>query len=190
MLIPRPETEQLIDIFFSKSNYNSSHQIIDIGTGSGCISIAIKKYIQSQIYAIDICNDALEIANQNAVMNNVEVDFQNINILNQHDHNFLPKIDAIISNPPYVMRAEVPKNSIIYSEPSQAIFVPCDNPLIFYNAICQFANSNLKTGGKIFFEINPKLIEDLIKLINRYGYFNIEIHKDFYEKKRFIVVYS
>ncbi|MBF26146.1 MAG: hypothetical protein CMP49_06530 [Flavobacteriales bacterium] len=190
VLIPRPETEDLIDIFFSQTNFFSFKKIIDIGTGSGCIAIAIKKKIESHVYAIDICDEALKIAKQNSVANNVQVEYNKIDILNINNHHLLPKIDCIVSNPPYVLPLEVPNDSIIHSEPKNAIFVPPDNPLIFYEAIIKFANSNLNLGGKIFLEINPILISDLTNLIKKYGYFNIKIHNDFYQKKRFIVVSS
>ena len=190
VLIPRPETEQLIDLVDEYVSQNIKYNILDIGTGSGCIAIALKKNIKSHLTAIDICNNAIKTAKKNALLNNVLIDFKLIDINNIKHHKILPKIDFIVSNPPYVLHSEVASDSIIHAEPDLAIFVPDSSPLIFYHSICQFAKTNLIPGGKIFFEINPKLISDLVKIINEYGYCNIKIHKDFYKKTRFIVVSS
>ena len=189
VLIPRPETEQLVDIVIKESNKSNPVNIIDIGTGSGCIAIAIKKNLKSNIIAIDISNKSLFKAKENASIHDVDINFMMIDILNINHHQLLPKIDFIVSNPPYVTSGEVPAKSIIHSEPKDAIFVSDDNPLIFYEYILKFAKSNLNLGGKIFFEINPKFLSELLIVIKKYGFSNIEICNDFYEKKRFIIVY-
>lgn len=190
VLIPRPETEQLVDIVIQESGKSNPVNIIDIGTGSGCIAISIHKHIKSKIIAIDISEKSLFKAKENACIHKANINFMLIDILNINHHQLLPKIDFIVSNPPYVTYTEVPKKSIIHSEPKDAIFVSDDNPLIFYEYILKFAKSNLNKSGKIFFEINPKFLSELLIIIKKYGFSNIKILNDFYEKKRFIIVYS
>ncbi|MAZ55963.1 MAG: protein-(glutamine-N5) methyltransferase, release factor-specific [Flavobacteriales bacterium] len=190
VLIPRPETEQLVDIVIQESEKSNPVNIIDIGTGSGCIAISIHKLIKSKIIAIDISEKSLFKAKENACIHKANINFMLIDILNINHHHLLPKIDFIVSNPPYVTYMEVPKKSIIHSEPKDAIFVSDDNPLIFYEYILKFAKSNLNISGKIFFEINPKFLSELLIIIKKYGFSNIKILNDFYEKKRFIIVYS
>jgi len=190
VLIPRPETEQLVDIVLHELKNSSLNIILDIGTGSGCISIALKKHTTNKIIAIDVSNAAINQAVCNSQTHNVKINFKVLDILSVKDHQLLPKVDCIVSNPPYVTPLEVSNSSVVHAEPSHAIFVPHNNPLIFYDLILKFATTNLNIGGKIFFEINPRFISKLINMIKKYGYCNIEIHKDFFEKKRFIVVSS
>ena len=189
VLIPRIETEELVDIALSKLG-NKKYNGIDIGTGSGCISIILKKKIKLNMYGVDFSQDVLDIAKINANYHNVDVKFKLFNILKLDGCALLPNFDFIISNPPYVLKSEVPLDSNIYSEPTSSIFVSEDNPLIFYNAICVFAQKKLKKSGIMFFEINPPFHKDLIILFRRYNYTNIETRKDFFGKKRFIIVYS
>ena len=190
VLIPRPETEELVDLVLSYTNKMNVKKMIDIGVGSGCISIALKKEINVVLLGLDYCQNALNIAVANANDHNVDIEFMLINILNQKDYCTIPKVDVIVSNPPYVLESEVSQDSNVLHEPHNAIFVDKKDPLIFYKSICRFANERLNIGGKIFFEINPNFVLDLEKLIYSFGYSNIEIHKDFYDKKRFIVVSS
>ena len=190
VLIPRPETESLVDIIIKNINIQQRYNILDIGTGSGCISIALKKHINGNILAIDINDKILNVAKKNAKLNNVLVHFQIMNILSNNDYSLSHKFDLIVSNPPYVLESEVSSTSNIHYEPSTAIFVDTESPLLFYDRILMFSIHNLNVGGKIFFEINPIFIEPLISLIKSYNYINIEIFNDFYEKKRFIIVNS
>ena len=190
VLIPRPETEELVDLVIKESCKKLPNCIIDIGTGSGCIAIALKKKIKSKMIALDISELALSQARKNAHNHDVDIEFKKIDILNFDDYQLLPKIDYIVSNPPYVTHSEISKNSIIHSEPKNAIFVPDKHPLIFYESILKLANTNLNIGGKIFFEINPKFVSELVNIIKIHRFFNIEIHKDFFGKKRFIIVSS
>ena len=190
VLIPRPETEELVDLVLNYANKRVVNQIIDIGVGSGCISIALKKQLSSNILGLDCCGNALVVAEKNAKLHDLDIEFSLIDILNHKNYEILPKVDVIVSNPPYVLKSDILMNSNIQHEPSVAIFVPKEDPLIFYKAICQFANFRLNNGGKIFFEINPCFVSDLVSLIDSFGYLNMEIRKDFYDKKRFIIVSS
>ena len=190
VLIPRPETEELVDLVLNYAKKNNINSIIDIGTGSGCIAIALQKKINTNMVSIDYCNQILDVAFKNSKIHNVSIDFKLIDILNSNQIKSLSKIDVIVSNPPYVLKSEVPKDSLVLSEPSSSIFVKDNDPLIFYRYILKFSKSHLNLGGKIFFEINPILVSDLTNLIDSFGYSDIEIHKDFYNKKRFIIVSS
>jgi len=187
VLIPRPETEQLVDMVIDYAKENKVSKIIDIGTGSGCISIAIGKKIKSKIFAIDVSSQSIKTATSNSKAHNVDIDFKLIDILNV-EFKSLPTVDLIVSNPPYVLNREVPEKSVVHAEPKHSIFVPNDDPLIFYKSILNFARTNLHRNGKIFLEINPILISKLMEVISKYGYSNIQIHTDFYQKKRFIIV--
>ena len=188
VLIPRPETEQLVDMVIDYVKENKVSTIIDIGTGSGCISIAIGKKIKSNIFAIDVSSQAIEKATSNSKTHQVDIDFKLIDILNVELYKILPKVDLIVSNPPYVLKREVPEKSVVHSEPKHSIFVPDDDPLIFYKSILNFAKTNLNRSGKIFLEINPLLVSKLIGVVSKYGYSDIQVCTDFYQKKRFIIV--
>lgn len=190
VLIPRPETEELVDLVIKKLKISSLRTVLDIGTGSGCIAIALKKELDVNMIAVDVSNSSINQAIKNAEKQDVDIVFKTIDILDIENHKFLPKTDIIVSNPPYVTNLEVPKDSVVYAEPKHAIFVPDNDPLVFYKFILKLARTNLNVGGKMFFEINPKFLVRLLNLIKQNGYFNIEIHKDFFEKKRFIVVSS
>lgn len=189
VLIPRPETEELVDLVVSNLDNDKLYDIIDIGTGSGCIALALKKAVKSNILGIDVCNEALKKAKSNSVNNNLHIDFQLLDILNSESYKKLPKFDIIVSNPPYVLPSEVSETSNIHFEPRNAIFVPNKNPLLFYESISIFSKTKLKKNGKIFFEINPNLSSNLFSMLLQFGFKNIKICKDFYGKKRFIVVY-
>ena len=190
VLIPRVETEELIGIIKSRFNFKKTANIIDIGTGSGCIALSLKKYLSNSIWAIDFSKKALNRAIINAKNNGLEVNFELLDILKQTKNDQLPCFDVIVSNPPYVLKSEVGKDSNIHYEPGSSIFVSEKDPLIFYKAICSFAKQKLNKNGVMFFEINPKFHTSLLKVFDNYGYHNIETCKDIFGKKRFIIVYS
>jgi len=187
VLIPRPETEELVQLVIHHSK-NKIFQILDIGTGSGCIPIALKKNLpQAKISAIDISDDALEIAKQNALLNKVEIDFfiddaLNLNSLN---HNLY---DVIVSNPPYISVSEMKNmdNQVTKHEPHLALFVDDENPLIFYDKISDFALTNLKKDGFLFFEINQDLAFETQILLSKKG-FKAEILRDINSNDRMII---
>ena len=201
VLIPRPETEELVAWVVSESSrfktFNTSTKqttetkqlkILDIGTGSGCIPVSLKKQLPfAEISAIDISNDALTVAKKNAVLNNVDIHFILQDILktvalDQH-------YDIIISNPPYVRELEKKelKNNVLKNEPHVALFVENDNPLIFYAKIAELAKKYLNKNGLLFFEINQYLGTETINLVNKKGLKNIQLKKDMFGNDRIIV---
>jgi len=151
VLIPRPETEELVELFLKNEIITSNQKIIDIGTGSGCISVSIAKNSEAKIFATDISEDALNVAKKNATHNSVDVNFSIHDILNNDSFNKDAEqifFDFIISNPPYVRKkeAQMMKKNVLDNEPHLALFVDDDNPLIYYNAIAGFAQKSLKSA--------------------------------------------
>ncbi|MBT3571516.1 MAG: peptide chain release factor N(5)-glutamine methyltransferase [Flavobacteriales bacterium] len=180
-LIPRPETEQLVD-WILKENFVAA---LDIGTGSGCIPIALAKNTDAKVLAIDVSEDALLIAEENAKNNEVEIDFIHQDILQT---NYLQKVDLIVSNPPYVLESEKEKmqENVLDYEPELALFVEDKNPLIFYKKIASLAFNFLNENGKLFFEINAKFGKETIEMLADIGFVNIELKKDMNDKDRMI----
>ena len=180
-LIPRPETEQLVD-WILKENFVAA---LDIGTGSGCIPIALAKHTDAKVLAIDVSEDALLIAEENAKNNEVEIDFIHQDILQT---NYLQKVDLIVSNPPYVLESEKEKiqENVLDYEPELALFVEDKNPLIFYKKIASLAINFLNENGKLFFEINAKFGKETIEMLADIGFVNIELKKDMNDKDRMI----
>lgn len=180
-LIPRPETEQLVD-WILKENFVAA---LDIGTGSGCIPIALAKHKDAKVLAIDVSEDALLIAEENAKNNEVEIDFIHQDILQT---NSLQKVDLIVSNPPYVLESEKEKmqENVLDYEPELALFVEDKNPLIFYKKIASLAFNFLNENGKLFFEINAKFGKETIEMLADIGFVNIELKKDMNDKDRMI----
>jgi release factor glutamine methyltransferase len=221
VFIPRPETEELINVIINdyKSGYfyqqeKNTINILDIGTGSGCIAVTLKKIIaNSNVFACDISKESLKTAKKNATHNNVKINFFIYDILNdnacselvprpvlnsfQYPYHpellsglfqYIPKFDIIISNPPYIRESEkktMSKNILNY-EPEQALFVTDENPLVFYNAIADFALKHLNVNGKIYFEINEELSKDLKMMLLKKNLKNIIIKKDINGKDRII----
>ncbi len=190
VLIPRPETEELVDLIIKKEKKNKFKRILDIGTGSGCIAISLSKNTESEVYAIDISEEALKIAKKNAEQNKISINFYNFDILSDKEFCLDIKFDLIISNPPYIMnreKQEIKKNVLDY-EPHLALFVKDENPVIFYDAIAKFGNKYLNTGGKIYVEINEYLSKETINTFNNNNYKKITLHKDLSGKDRFLEI--
>lgn len=195
-LIPRPETEELVSVVVESlkhHDYNSEKiNILDIGTGTGCIAISIAKLINNaQVYAMDISNEALKIAQENAGLNTVEVSFLEADILKETDWNLYfkkLKFDVIISNPPYVRHLEKVemKRNVLNFEPDAALFVPDEDPLVFYKAIAKFASIYMKPNGLLFFEINQYLAQETKKMLEMHNFESIEIYKDLSGNDRMI----
>ena len=187
VLIPRPETEELVQ-WIDKLNILKSPAILDIGTGSGCIALALKKELtNSFVSAVDTSANALEIAKENALKHNLNINFINADILNFENYNW-QQYDLIVSNPPYVRESEkksMDKNVLNY-EPQNALFISDNDPLLFYRNIKNFSKKYLRRNGLIFFEINEKFGKDLAILFKDSGFKNIEIIKDINEKDRFL----
>jgi release factor glutamine methyltransferase len=190
VLIPRPETEELVEwIINENANTDKSKKlkILDIGTGSGCIAVSLAKNLpNAEVYAIDVSKKALETAKRNAVNNNVEVTFmfQDILELEALKYNF----DIIVSNPPYVRnleKTEIKKNVLEY-EPHLALFVDDHDALVFYKKIASLAQKNLLENGQLFFEINQYLGQEMTDLLGNMNFRNIELRKDIYDNDRMI----
>lgn len=185
VLIPRPETEELVDLIVGE-NRMSDLQVLDIGTGSGAIAIALSRNLPfSQVDAVDVSAKALSVAKENAVRLKARISFILADIFNWDEKD--KKYDIIVSNPPYVdesEKAEMEPNVLKY-EPSEALYVPDDDPLVFYKRICQVALECLVPGGKIYFEINPRHSVDIRRLLSSKGFENIDIIKDVHGKERF-----
>ena len=190
-LIPRPETEELVEFILKEtSNFQlpaSSLNILDIGTGTGCIPISLKVNLpQANVSAIDISEKALEVAKRNAELNKVEINFIEANILEVEDLN--QHFDIIVSNPPYVRnleKQEIKKNVLDY-EPHLALFVEDTDALLFYRKIAQLALKNLSPNGLLFFEINQYLGKETVELLEKMHFKNTALHKDIYGNDRMI----
>lgn len=191
VLIPRPETEELVDLITKDSgNFSSdtSLKILDIGTGSGCISVALKKNIfTSFVTAMDISKEALEVAKKNATLHQVDINFINLDFLNEDASNSLDVFDVIVSNPPYIPEAELEKLDINVTsfEPHTALFVPDKTPLIFYEKISSFGKVHLKQGGKIYVETHENYANDVAALFAT-TYLEVSVHKDIFGKERMV----
>ena len=190
VLIPRPETEELVEwVLNSVGDKDSNESILDIGTGSGCIAISLKKnLLNTSITAIDISISALETAKQNADVNEVDINFIQADILNAKLDIEHSKFNIIISNPPYVTLYDKTQmhTNVTDFEPHSALFVPEDDPLIFYKAIADFALTHLKASGLLFLVINESLGNETVELLQAKGFSGIELRKDMSGRDRMI----
>jgi release factor glutamine methyltransferase len=191
VLIPRPETEELVEWGISSvgSLQLAAGSILDIGTGSGCIAISLKKNLKyAEVSAIDISPDALKTAKENAELNKVNVNFVQDDILNLKSEIENSKFEIIISNPPYVTLDDKKQmhTNVTDFEPHTALFVPEYDPLIFYKAIADFASTHLEKGGLLFFEINESYGEQTVELLKHKLFNNIELRKDMSGRFRMI----
>ena len=185
VLIPRPETEQLVSLMLKEDL--DGKEILDIGTGSGCIAISLAKNLRNaKVSALDISNDALEVARENAKLNNVNIEFINADIFEYQSDK---KYDIIVSNPPYVLESQksLMKRNILDFEPELALFVEDEKPLKYYSSILDFSKTNLSKEGSLFFELNQMFEKDLNSEINNYFY-NVGFHKDLFNKSRFCAI--
>ncbi len=194
VLIPRPETEELVDWIVQEVNSKKLKvkstkplTILDIGTGSGCIAIALAKNIPfAKVWALDLSIKALKIAKKNAKLNKVDIQFSNEDILTLKK--LYPQFDIIVSNPPYVRELEKSKmqKNVLSNEPHLALFVKNNNPLLFYDKIADFAKENLNLNGELYFEINQELGKETTKLLKNKGFQNIELQKDIFGNDRMV----
>lgn len=186
VLIPRVETEELIHWIVEAVDPAEIHTMMDIGTGSGCLAVTLKKSLpQVSVFAMDISEAALAVARRNAIKHDADVEFITANIL---DYQSNQKLDLIVSNPPYIKEDEkdAMHSIVLDHEPHQALFVSNENPLLFYKAIADFALTNLNENGYLFFEINEYLGEETINMLNDKGLKYITLRKDMQGKDRMI----
>jgi len=188
VLIPRPETEELVAWICNNNIKNVIFEILDIGTGSGCIAVALQKYfVQANVMAVDISTKALAVAKENAEQNNVQIELVEMDILNTKS--FIKKFDIIVSNPPYITKGEkqTMHKNVLDFEPHDALFVTNNNPLQFYEAIAIFAQENLAENGKIYLELNEMFANETAKLFKEKGFINTIIKTDFQGKQRMLM---
>ena len=186
VLIPRPETEELVRHIIADHRGVSGLRAVDLGTGSGAIAIALARGLkESHVTAFDISEQALDIARRNGLKSNVNVDFRQGDMLTLEP---MPELDIVVSNPPYVPQSDLPTMNINVREwePHTALFVPDDNPLIFYKAIVDFAQRSLRTGGRLYCEIYEHYAEPMLQMAEERGLPDGEVMMDMMDKPRMI----
>ncbi len=191
VLIPRPETEELVDRIIAEQQHTNTPNILDIGTGSGCIAITLKKNIPAAtVTALDISEDALEIARQNAALNQTDITFLQHDILhsNSLQATTLGLFDCIVSNPPYICFSEKREmyQNVLDHEPHLALFVPDEDPLLFYKKIADFSLNHLKPAGKLYFEINAAYGLETKQMLEEKGFKNLILMNDLNNKNRIL----
>lgn len=190
VLIPRPETEELVD-WIIKEYRDQPVKILDIGTGSGCIAVTLAKHLpKAQVYACDVSPEALQIAQQNAAKNQVNIDFIQQNILDESKWSDLAKLDfeVVVSNPPYITQAEQHKvgKNVLEHEPHLALFVDNEDPMQFYAAIAKFAHQNLQAQTSVFFELNEAYAKETEEVLSTYNFNEIMLRQDFFGRDRML----
>ncbi|MFS8615657.1 MAG: peptide chain release factor N(5)-glutamine methyltransferase [Solitalea sp.] len=192
VLIPRQETEELVH-WILHSDLPPSPAILDIGTGSGCIAIALKKNRPggreaATVWACDVSAEALDVASENARTNDVDITFKSADILNERSWEEFPLFDVIVSNPPYVTQAEqeLMHRNVLEHEPHLALFAPDEAPLLFYSRITAFARQKLRAGGRLYFEINEAFGPPVLDLLQQAGFRQAELRKDLNGRDRMV----
>lgn len=184
VLVPRPETEELVH-WLLESGHEAS-DILDIGTGSGCIAVSLGAAMQTaRISALDVSDKALEYCKENAETYGVSINFIRADILSDDPDG---QWDVIVSNPPYVLESEKMemRENVLRHEPDLALFVPDEDPLRFYDRIAAYAAEHLNTGGSLYFEINEAYGSEMVKLLESHNFTSVELRKDIFDKDRFI----
>lgn len=185
VLIPRPETEELVEWIIAENRLKNP-KILDIGTGSGCIAVALaKKVPMAEVCAWDVSEAALSVAHENAKKNGVDVRFLLKDVLTGVVNE---SFDVIVSNPPYVLDAEksTMEKNVLNFEPHLALFVPDNNPLLFYDKIAELAIRNLRSGGRLYFEINRQKGVEICEMLSNKGFLNVELRKDISRNERMV----
>lgn len=184
VLIPRPETEELVRMITDRCRGRSGLRVLDVGTGSGCIAVTLAAEMkQAKVVAVDVSESALEVARENARRHRVSVDFVRCDMLQEGPSGHF---DLIVSNPPYVTlqeRDEMRPNVLRY-EPHRALFVPDDDPLVFYRAIAGYGCCSLNPGGMLWFELNERYGSEVASLLEQSGYSEVAVHDDMFGKQR------
>ena len=187
VLIPRPETRELVEWIAEDCQLEDPCKILDIGTGSGCIAISLAKLLgQAEVEAWDVSEGALQVARRNAERNQVDVLFRKMDVLGDVPEGML--YDVIVSNPPYIAEKEKPQmeHNVLDWEPSIALFVPDEDPLLFYRRIAQLGGSMLKKGGSLYYEINQAYGQETMGMLASMGYQSIELRKDAWGNDRMV----
>ncbi len=184
VLIPRPETEELVRMITDRCKGRRGLRVLDVGTGSGCIAVTLgAELVEAEVVAVDVSESALKIARENACMHRVPVDFVRCDILQEGPSGHF---DLIVSNPPYVTlreRDEMRPNVLRY-EPHRALFVPDDDSLVFYRAIAEYGRRSLNPGGMLWFELNERYGSEVASLLEQMGYSEVAVHDDMFGKQR------
>lgn len=192
-LIPRPETAQLVDMIVDRYGNDSDLRVLDLGTGSGCIAIALARHLPftKEVTGVDISKGAIEAARRNGNEMKVKVNFVEGNMLEGREMaaKLGEKYDIIVSNPPYIAQREAAgmERNVLEHEPATALFVPDDDPLVFYRAIARIAEKRLDENGTLFLEINPLFAKELAGMLREHGFQDIDIEKDMQKADRFII---
>lgn len=193
VLIPRPETEELVQKIGTSLPANKHMRIWDIGTGSGCIAIALAKHFtNAEVIAFDVSEEALQIAKENAETNGAKVTFVQDDVMNPTSDYFNQPVDLVVSNPPYVCDSEraAMETNVLDWEPEKALFVPDDDPLRFYCQILALAKKQLNPNGQVWFEINERMGVEMLSLCREMGFSNAEVLEDFAGKSRFVKTWT
>ena len=188
-LIPRPETEGLVDIITDRHRGGRDLRVLDIGTGSGCIAIALSRALPfARVDACDISTEALEVARDNARQLRAAVDFFQCDILHEPLPDS-PLYDVIVSNPPYIARSEAAEMEarVLDFEPHSALFVDDADPLLFYRAIARYARAALRSEGTLYFEINPLFAKQLVDMLHAEGFARVDVQRDYCGRQRFAI---
>jgi release factor glutamine methyltransferase len=206
VLIPRPETEELVewvindikasglDVFtrdMAGADKTNLLKILDVGTGSGCIALALKKAMpKAEIWGCDMSEEALNVARRNGSALDLRVDFQGLNFLDPEQQRQLPTVNILVSNPPYIpiKDKQLMDRNVVEHEPHLALFVPNDDPLVFYRALAKFGMHRLYENGSIYMEIHEDLGSQVTDLFKEEGYFSVEVKKDMQGKNRMVKV--
>lgn len=191
-LIPRPETALLVDMIVDRYGNKTDLKVLDLGTGSGCIAIALGRHLTftREVTAVDISEGALSVAAKNASDFKVKVNFIRGDMLaDDFAYRLDGKFDIMVSNPPYIGRCEATcmERNVVDHEPERALFVPDDDPLLFYRAIARIASQRLEANGTLFLEINPLFVKELVKMLHDYGFNDTDVEKDMQQSDRFII---
>ena len=192
VLIPRPETEELVQRICDSLPKEKPMRIWDICTGSGCIAIALAKhFVNAEVIAFDVSEAALQIAKENAESNGAKVTFVQDDVLHPQSEFFSQPVDLVVSNPPYVCDSEraAMESNVLDWEPENALFVPDNDPLLFYRQILRLAKNQLTPDGQVWFEINEAKGEEMLQLCREMGFAEAEILTDFEDKPRFLRIF-
>ena len=192
-LIPRPETAELVDYIVKDYREKSDQGVLDLCTGTGCIAIALARNLPfSKVTAVDVSAKALAVAQDNAISLHANVNFLKTDILKDNSGLIAGQYDVIVSNPPYIAekeKSDMDRNVLAY-EPHLALFVPDDDPLVFYNAIFRISLGHLTDTGKVYCEINPVYAAEVRDLAVRKGFGNVDLVRDSYGKERFLIAWK